>query len=237
MVYQSLPAESDVAPVDAAAQKLEGKIESQEINGKVFVGWTQDWFSKDGQMIPSETHAQAAVRVLLRYIGEDPNRDGLRDTPKRVLKALSEMTSGMIEDPAKILERQFALEHDELILLKEIPFTSLCEHHLLPFSGTAAVAYVPQGGVIVGLSKLARLVQCFARRPQVQERMTGEVADSLVKHLQPIGAACIISAEHSCMACRGARLPGAKFVTSALRGALKEDPRARAELISLMGLK
>lgn len=185
--------------------------------------------------IPAVSSAEEAVKVLLRFLGEDPDRDGLKDTPTRVLKALREMTEGLREDPAKILERRFELTHDELVVLKGIPFTSLCEHHLLPFQGEAAVAYVPNGGKVVGLSKLARLVQCFAKRPQIQERMTGEIADAVVTYLEPIGAACVISAEHSCLACRGARLPGALFITSALRGVLKEDQRARAELMSLIG--
>lgn len=189
----------------------------------------------DGKEVPSHALAEDAVRTLLRYIREDPERDGLLDTPNRVVKALAEMTEGLHQDPAVILARRFELQHDEMILVKDIPFTSVCEHHLLPFTGKAAVAYVPDGHQVVGLSKLARLVLCFAKRPQVQERMTGQIADAVVEHLKPLGAACIIKAEHNCLSCRGARLPGVNFVTSALRGVLKTDPAARAELMSLVG--
>lgn len=189
--------------------------------------------------LPWETDhgPEDAIVRLLQYLGEDPKRDGLLDTPKRVLKAMREMTEGLREDPAAILDRRFDLDHDELVLLKNISFTSLCEHHLLPFSGTAAVAYVPSGGKVVGLSKLARLVLCYAKRPQIQERLAGQVVDAIVEHLKPLGAACVISAEHSCLACRGAKLSGAQFVTSALRGVLKNDVSARAELMSLISGK
>ena len=192
-------------------------------------------FGVNGVAVPGFGVAEDAVRTLLRYIGEDPTRDGLVDTPKRVLKALSEMTQGLREDPTKILERQFDLPHDELVLVKGVSFTSICEHHLLPFSGTAAVAYIPgNNNKVVGLSKLGRLVLCFARRPQIQERMTAQIADAIMEHLQPLGAACVVSAEHSCMSCRGVKLPGAAFVTSALRGVLRTDTAARAELMSLI---
>ncbi len=187
-----------------------------------------------GHVIPSQALAEDAVRTLLAHVGEDIGRDGLKDTPLRVIKALLEMTGGLRENPAEILERRFDLAHDELVILRDIPFTSLCEHHLLVFSGIAHVAYIPAGGKVVGLSKLARLVLCFARRPQIQERIASQVADALMEHLQPLGAACIVSAEHSCLSCRGAKLPGVKFVTSALRGALKDDKAARAELMSLV---
>lgn len=191
-------------------------------------------FATDGKLIASVAAAEDVVKVLLRSIGEDPDRDGLRDTPKRVVKALAEMACGRLESPAVILERRFELPHDEMVLLEDIPFTSLCEHHLLPFSGRAAVAYIPSGGKVVGLSKLARLVLCYARRLQVQEQLTGQVVDAIVEHLQPVGAACVIEAEHSCLACRGARLSGTKFVTSALRGIFKQDLSARAEVMSLL---
>lgn len=201
------------------------------------------WFRTPGRGIsPGEAVLFDAVRTLLFGIGEDPDRDGLRDTPKRVVKALREMTAGLWEHPKEILATQFEAVHDELIVLTDIPFTSLCEHHLLPFSGTAAVGYIPKldgdgRGKVVGLSKLARLVQCFARRPQIQESMTGQIADTVLTALDPVGSACVIRAEHSCLSCRGARLSGAKFVTSALRGALKEDARARAEFFNLAGVK
>ncbi len=182
----------------------------------------------------AEHGPEDAVVRLLEWIGENPKRDGLLDTPKRVLKAMREMTEGLREEPELILERRFDLDHDEMVILKDIAFTSICEHHLLPFSGTAAVAYVPNGGKVVGLSKLARLVLCYAKRPQVQERMAGQIADDLVKYLEPVGAACVLKAEHSCMACRGVKLSGASFVTSALRGVLKTDVAARAELMALI---
>ncbi len=191
-------------------------------------------FRCNGRVIPSQAAAEAAVKILLAYIEEDVNRDGLIDTPARVLKALKEMTAGLHQDPMTILQKQFSLDHDELVLLREIPFTSICEHHLLPFSGTAAVAYIPSKGMVVGLSKLARLVQCFAQRPQIQERMAGQIVDTIMEVLSPAGAGCIIEAEHSCLACRGAKLPGCKFVTSAMRGVFRDDPTARAELMSLV---
>lgn len=213
----------------------------------------EGYIKTNGKEAPGQYIAEEAVRTLLTYLGDDPTRDGLRDTPARVLKALREMTTGLSEDPKDILSKRFKVCHDELILLKNIPFTSLCEHHILPFDGIAAVAYIPKpcryhpftdereqpiriegGGEVVGLSKLARLVQCFARRPQVQERLTGQIADSIMEHLKPVGAACVIKAEHSCLACRGARLPGCEFVTSALRGVLRNDTAARSELMSLI---
>lgn len=202
----------------------------QTPQGKVEVGY----YMMEGKVYPGELIARKAVRTLLQYIGEDPSREGLLDTPKRVLKALKEMTDGLDEDPKSILSTRFELQHDELILLKGIPFTSICEHHLLVFTGTASVAYVPAMGKVVGLSKLARLVQCFAKRPQIQERLTGQIVDTLMEHLVPKGAACIIEAEHSCVSCRGVKLSGTRFITSALRGVLKEDPRARAEVMSLI---
>lgn len=206
-----------------------------------------DGYYKSGtRLLPSEALAHKAVRILLQYVGDDPDRDGLRDTPARVCKSLRELCGGLEVDPLKLLERQFDLVHDEMMLLKDIPFTSVCEHHMLPFSGVAHVAYIPrpaqmlpresgqeQRAKVVGLSKLARLVHAYARRLQVQERLTGEVADALVKVLDPLGAACIISAEHSCMSCRGIKLSGTSFITSAMRGVFKEDDKARAELMTL----
>jgi GTP cyclohydrolase I len=181
-----------------------------------------------------EARPEDAVVRLLQYLGEDVTRDGLKGTPARVLKAMAEMTEGMYQNPAEILERQFDLPYDEMVMLKHIPFTSMCEHHMLPFTGTATVAYIPDGKKVVGLSKLARLVLCFAKRLQIQERMADQIVTSLMEHLQPSGAACIIKAEHSCMACRGVRLPGTEFVTSALRGVFRNDLSARAELMSLI---
>lgn len=186
----------------------------------------------------AEQVACQAVRTLLRYIGEDPDRSGIEDTPMRVVKALREMTSGLREDPKEILSRQFDLEHDELLILRGVPFTSLCEHHLLPFTGEATVAYIPKPdetgrNKVVGLSKLARLVLCFAKRPQIQERMTSQVTNALIENLNPLGAACLIKAKHSCMSCRGVRLD-AEFITSSIKGVFFSDPLARAELMRLI---
>jgi GTP cyclohydrolase IA len=182
--------------------------------------------------MPSEMTAEAAVRVLLSYMGEDPDRAGVLETPKRVAKALTEMTAGYREDPADILDKVFEETFDEVVILKDIPFTSLCEHHLLPFTGTADVGYIPDGHV-VGLSKLARLVDCFARRLQMQERLTRQVADAIMLHLKAKGAAVVIRAAHQCMACRGVKKSGATMVCSVMLGEFREDKGARAEFLSL----
>lgn len=178
-----------------------------------------------------------AVQNLLIGIGEDPERDGLRDTPARVVKALAEMTEGYQQDPKTILSKQFDNDgkYDQMIILTDIDFVSLCEHHMLPFYGKAGVAYVPGNNKIVGLSKLARLVECFARRLQVQERMTQQIADALDAELQPIGVGVIIKAHHSCMSCRGIKKAGASMITSSLKGVLKEDLSARQEFLKLVG--
>lgn len=175
-----------------------------------------------------------AVVRLLEHVGEDPTRPGLADTPDRVLRALAEMTSGYQLDPAEILARQFPDDYDEMVIVRGVTFTSLCEHHMLAFTGTATVGYIPAPGLgVVGLSKLARLVDCFARRLQVQERLTMQVADAIEEHLHPVGVGVVIRAEHSCMGCRGVRKPGAEMVTSAMRGALRTKPEARAEFLAL----
>ncbi len=191
------------------------------------IGW-------DGELVPTQDTAEEAVRTLIKYLRCKPDDEMLCNTPKRVVKAFEEMVAGLREDPATILTRQFDVQHDEMVVLKGVPFVSLCSHHLLPFSGVAAVAYIPQGGKVVGLSKLARLVLCYARRPQVQEQLTGQVADAIEKYLQPVGCACVIEAEHACMACRGVKVSGTTFITSALRGVLKTDTAARAEFMSLL---
>lgn len=173
-----------------------------------------------------EPSAEGAVRVLLRHVGQDPGRPGLIDTPRRVAKALREMTEGYNQDPGEILSTVFEAEYDQMVVLADIPFSSLCEHHLLPFIGTASVGYLPDDSV-VGLSKLARLVNCFAHRLQLQEQMTTQIAEALMSHLAPKGAGCIVRARHQCMACRGVRIAGATMVTSALLGEMREDgPRA-----------
>ena len=169
---------------------------------------------------------------LLEYLGENPNRPGLVDTPRRVLDSLAEMTNGYRADPAEHLGVVFPDTCDEMVVVTGIDFTSLCEHHLLTFSGTATVAYIPDGQV-VGLSKLARVVDVFAHRLQVQERLTEQIAEAIETHLQPAGVGVVIEATHSCMTCRGVRKPGATMVTSALRGAIKDKAAARAEFLTL----
>ena len=177
---------------------------------------------------------EAAVREILLAVGEDPERSGLLDTPKRVAKAYAETFSGLHQDPEDVLGVTFDLDHEELVLVKDIPFYSTCEHHLVPFHGVAHVGYIPShDGRVTGLSKLARLVDIFARRPQVQERLTTQVADALVHHLKPRGVIVVISCEHMCMSMRGVRKPGAHTVTSAVRGQL-HDPATRAEAMSLI---
>ena len=177
--------------------------------------------------------AAAAVREILIAIGEDPDRDGLKETPERVARAYQEMFSGLESDPAEVLSKTFEIEHDEMVLVRDIEVWSTCEHHLLPFTGVAHVAYIPAKGRITGLSKLARLVDAFAKRPQVQERLTTQVADALVEHLNPQGVMVVIECEHLCMTMRGVRKPGAKTVTSAVRGVMN-SPATRAEAMSLI---
>jgi GTP cyclohydrolase IA len=177
---------------------------------------------------------EAAVRELLGAIGEDPSREGLRDTPSRFARAYEEMFRGLRQDPAEILTTTFELGHDELVLVKDIEVASTCEHHLVPFYGYAHVGYIPgTDGRITGLSKLARLVDVYAKRPQVQERLTTQVADSLCRLLEPAGVIVVVEAEHLCMTMRGVRKPGAKTLTSAVRGQLR-NPATRAEAMSLI---
>lgn len=179
-----------------------------------------------------DTDGIAAVMQLLEIVGEDPTRDGLIETPQRVVKALREMTSGYHEDPAAILSKQFEVGNvDEMVVVRGIEFTSLCEHHLLPFVGTATVAYVPKARV-VGLSKLARLVDVFARRLQVQERLTREVAEALMSNVDAKGVGVVAEAQHACMSCRGVKKV-ATMVTSCLLGDMRDDAKMRAEFLSL----
>ncbi|WP_285727068.1 GTP cyclohydrolase I FolE [Psychromicrobium xiongbiense] len=176
----------------------------------------------------------AAVREILLAIGEDPDRSGLAETPERVARAYAEIFSGLTQNPAEVLSRTFDISHQELVLVKDIPFYSTCEHHLVPFHGVAHVGYIPSlDGKVTGLSKLARLVEVFARRPQVQERLTTQIVDALVEQLSPRGAIVVVECEHLCMSMRGVRKPGAKTVTSAVRGILHE-PATRAEAMSLI---
>ena len=178
---------------------------------------------------------ERAVREILSAIGEDPDRDGLVDTPARVARAYAEQFSGLTQHPEDVLGTVFDADHDELILVRDIEVYSTCEHHLVPFFGRAHVAYIPnEKGQITGLSKLARLVDIYARRPQVQERMTSQIADALMRVLEPRGALVVIEAEHLCMSMRGVRKPGAKTVTSAVRGIIRDSDRTRAEAMSLL---
>jgi GTP cyclohydrolase IA len=177
--------------------------------------------------------AEAAVRELLAAMGEDPEREGLRETPARVARAYAELTQGLRQTARDVLTTTFDLGHEEMVMVKDIEVFSCCEHHLVPFHGVAHVGYIPADGRITGLSKLARLVDLYARRPQVQERLTSEIADALVEHLRPRGAIVVVDCEHLCMSMRGVRKPGSRTVTSAVRGQLR-DPATRAEAMSLI---
>ena len=182
-----------------------------------------------------QTRIANAVREILLAIGENPDRDGLTKTPDRVAKAYAELVSGMKQTPSDVLGTTFDLGHEELVVVRDIRFNSLCEHHMLPFFGTAHVAYIPnQSGRITGLSKLARLVDVFARRLQVQERLTTQIADALVDELQASGVLVVVDAEHLCMSMRGANQPGSRTLTSAVRGQLR-NAATRAEAMSLLG--
>ena len=179
---------------------------------------------------------EAAVVEILEAIGENPRRDGLLKTPSRVARMYAEVFSGLREDPVHHLEVQFEADHDEMVLVRDIPFYSMCEHHLLPFVGKAHVAYVPgESGKITGLSKLARLVEAYARRPQVQERLTSQVADKLVQVLEPRGALVVIEAEHQCMSMRGVQKPGTLTITSAVRGLFLSEA-TRSEALQLIAI-
>jgi GTP cyclohydrolase I len=179
--------------------------------------------------------AEAAVRELLLAVGEDPDREGLRATPARVARAYAEVFAGLYVDPDEVLQTTFDENHDELVLVKDIPLYSVCEHHLVPWHGSAAVGYIPgEDGRITGLSKLARVVDLYSRRPQVQERLTSQVADAVMRRLEPQGVIVVVQAEHLCMAMRGVRKPGSITMTSAVRGIFKSDPRTRAEALGLI---
>jgi len=177
---------------------------------------------------------EQAVRLIIEAIGEDPNREGLRDTPKRVAKMYAEVFSGLNEDPKEYFKTIFGEAHEELVLVKDIPFYSMCEHHLVPFFGLAHVAYIPRGGRVTGLSKLARAVEAVARRPQLQERITATIADSIIEALDPHGVMVVVEAEHMCMTMRGIKKPGAKTVTTAVRGVFASNEAKRAEILSLI---
>ncbi|TDE42359.1 GTP cyclohydrolase I FolE [Nonomuraea mesophila] len=178
---------------------------------------------------------EKAVREILYAIGEDPDRDGLIDTPARVARAMAEQYSGLGQTPEDVLTKVFDVDHDEMVLVRDIEVYSTCEHHLVPFHGVAHVGYIPnQRGEVTGLSKLARLVDVFARRPQVQERMTSQIADALMRVLEPRGVIVVVEAEHLCMTMRGVRKPGAKTVTSAVRGDFRTSDKTRSEAMALI---
>lgn len=174
------------------------------------------------------------IRLLLEGVGEDPERPGLQQTPFRVAEMYAELTAGMREDPHEHVQPLPGDKHDEMVIVRDIHFASLCEHHLAPFMGRCHIAYIPKGGRIVGLSKLARLVETFARRLQVQERLTSEIADTLYDGLKPLGVMVVMEAEHTCMSLRGVKKPGALTITSAIRGGFRKDPRTRAEAMALI---
>ncbi|MDY6911621.1 MAG: GTP cyclohydrolase I FolE [Chloroflexota bacterium] len=175
-----------------------------------------------------------AVRTIIEAIGEDPNREGLLDTPRRISKMYADIFSGMHEDAEKHLQIGFEEGHEEMVIAKDIPFHSMCEHHFLPFHGMAHIGYIPNGRV-VGVSKLSRVVDVFARRPQLQERLTTQIADTIVNVLEPRGVAVILEAEHLCMTMRGIKKPGSKMVTSAMRGLFRQRAATRAEFLTLIG--
>lgn len=178
---------------------------------------------------------EEGVRLILEGVGEDPDREGLRETPARVARMYEEIFAGLDEDPARHLLKTFDEGHEEMVLVRDIPFYSVCEHHLVPFFGMAHVAYIPgTNGRICGLSKLARLVDGFAKRPQVQERLTTQVADTLMSKLSPRGVIVVMEAEHLCMSMRGVKKPGTKTITSAVRGAFQTHSETRAEALSLL---
>jgi GTP cyclohydrolase IA len=182
---------------------------------------------------PDSARIERAVREILEAVGEDPDREGLRDTPARIGRMYAEIFAGLYLDPAAYLQTQFDEGHEEMVILRDIPFYSMCEHHLVPFHGVAHVGYIPEGKV-VGLSKLARVVEGFARRPQLQERLTGQIADSIMAALEPDGVAVVIECEHLCLTMRGVKKPGSKMVTSAVRGLFKASAVTRAEFLSLV---
>jgi len=188
--------------------------------------------SKKNQKVDTE-RIEKAVKEILLAVGEDIDREGLRRTPQRVGKMYTELLAGMREDPKVHLRSVFTENYDEIVLLRDIPFYSICEHHLMPFIGSAHVAYLPTG-MVLGVSKMARIVDCFARRLQTQERLTYQIADFIMNSLKPMGVTVVLEASHSCMTIRGIKKPGSTMVTSALRGIFKKDPRSRSEVLSLM---
>ena len=183
---------------------------------------------------PNLDRIAQGVRLILEGIGEDPNREGLQDTPQRVAEMYAELTAGMREDATQHVVPLSGNKHDEMVIVKDISIASLCEHHLAPFVGKCHIAYIPKNGNILGVSKLARLAETYARRLQLQERLTSEIANTLFQQLQPLGVMVVIEAEHTCMTLRGVKKPGAMTVTSAVLGGFRKDPRTRAEAMALI---
>ncbi len=188
----------------------------------------------EGLFVLDKEKIERAVRDILEAIGEDPDREGLVETPKRVAAMYEEIFAGISDDPAKYLKVFNETDNDEIVVVRDIPLYSMCEHHLLPFIGKAHIAYIPSDGNVIGLSKLARIVNVYAKRPQLQERLTSQIADFLDKELKPLGVAVVVEAQHLCMTMRGARAAGAVTQTSALRGIAKKDARTRAEIMALL---
>ena len=186
----------------------------------------------------NEAEIKTALTSIIRAIGENPNREGLKETPQRVAEMYAELFMGVDKDPREELAVGYELGHREMIIVRDIPFYSMCEHHLLPFYGVAHIGYIPDiSGRVVGISKLARVVEIVARRPQIQERMTTDIADAIMDGLNPSGVAVVVQAEHLCMVMRGIRKPGSAIVTSAIRGAFRSHPETRAEFFSLIQSK
>lgn len=190
--------------------------------------------SKNKRMI-NQKKIEKAIKEILLAIGEDPNRTGIKDTPKRVARMYAELFSGLHKDPGKEVTVFHNEDHEEMIMVKDIPFYSMCEHHLVPFIGKAHVAYIPTKGKVTGLSKLVRVIEGFAKRPQVQERLVSQIADTLMERLSPRGVLVVIEAEHLCMSMRGVKKPGSLTVTSAVRGVFRKNEKTRSEALSLIG--
>jgi GTP cyclohydrolase I len=210
-------------------------VSDTSINGAVGAATDADPVSNSSGRPFDQARAEAAVRELLIAVGEDPEREGLRDTPARVARSYKEIFGGLFTDPDSVLNTTFAEEHQELVMVRDIPMYSTCEHHLVSFHGVAHVGYIPgTSGRVTGLSKLARVVDLYAKRPQVQERLTTQIADAIVRKLEPRGAIVVIEAEHLCMAMRGIRKPGASTTTSAVRGLFQSSAVSRSEALDLI---
>jgi GTP cyclohydrolase IA len=203
------------------------------VNKKLHKEYSDSWISFPWERMQNDDGPKENVRRLLEYIGEDPDREGLKETPDRVIRSYAELFSGYKQNVESVI-KTFESDCSEMVLLKEIPFYSTCEHHILPFSGLASVAYVPDGRVI-GVSKLARILEIYARRLQIQERLCQQVTECLMTYLKPKGAACVLKAQHLCMACRGVEKAGATMVTSSLKGVFLQDPKTRSEFMSMIG--